>query len=204
MKTALSILVGLMMSVTAQAQNTMPQKKTTAPRKMVVPSYQQPSSSSSSWSGNNFKHEVDLNFSQGYFRTYSVAGKNISDLNIYASYSYDFGHNFQIGGDAGIQSVDSTTKLTVLGTGTYNLDSDYANSIFFKAGLGLFPVTNVTATGIDNKSDIGIAAAAGKRFRLWDHVNYKPEIVILKINNQDVQFTVQFLNVSLNFSSFQL
>ena len=201
-KTILSILVGLIISIATQAQSTTPQKKMTAPRKMVVPSYLQPSSSTSPWSGNSFKHEVDLNFSQGYFRTYTVAGKSISDLNIFASYSYDFGHSYQIGGDAGIQSVDSTTKLTAVGTGTYNLDSDYANSIFFKAGLGLLPITKVSPTGIDNKSDIGFYVAAGKRFKLWDHVNYKPAVVISKISDQDVQFTVQFLNVSLNFSSF--
>ncbi len=203
MKTVLSILVGLIISGTAHAQTTAPQKKTsTAPRKMVVPTYQQPTSSPSTWSGNSFKHEVDLNFSQGYFRTANSGGKSYSDLNVFASYSYDFGHNFQIGGDGGIQSVDSTTKLTVVGTGTYNLDSDYSNSIFFKAGLGLFPITKVTATGVDNKSDIGFYVAAGKRFKLWDHVNYKPAIVISKISDQDVQFTVQFLNVSLNFGSF--
>ena len=203
MKTVLSILVGLFISVAAQAQTTTSQKKTTAmPQKMVVPSYQQPSSSTPLWSGNGFKHEVDLNVSQGYFRTFNSGGKSISDLNVFASYSYDFGHNFQIGGDGGFQSVDSVTKLTVVGTGTYNLDADYANSIFFKAGLGLYPVTKVSPTGIDNKSDIGFFLAAGKRFKLWDHVNYKPALVISKISDLDVQFTVLFLNVSLNFGSF--
>ena len=172
-------------------------------RKTVQPAYQQPAATTSStgWSyGNTFKHEVDLNLSQGYFRTYNVGGRNISDLNVFGSYSYDIGRNFQVGGDAGFQSVDSITKLTAVATGTYNLNANYADSIFFKAGLGLFPVTKVNIGKIEDKNDFGLYLEAGKRFKLWDHVNYKPAIVIAKISDFDVQFTVLFLNVSLNFN----
>ena len=201
MKTVLSILFGSLLAIVnyAQAQQ---QPRRVAPHKTVDPAYQQPTSYSPAWStGSGFKHEVDLNLSEGYFRTYNVGGKNISNLSVFASYSYDIGRNFQVGGDAGFASVDSTTKLTAVGTGTYNLDADYGNSIFFKAGLGLYPVTKISATGkIDDKNEFGLYAAAGKRFKIWDHVNYKPFVAIAKISDLDVQFVVQFLNVSFNFN----
>ncbi len=197
MKLAVSIIATTLLVISAGAQ-TRP-----AARKTVQPTYQQPTATTSStgWSyGNPFKHEVDLNLSQGYFRTTNVGGKNISDLYIAASYSYDIGHNIQVGGDASFQSYDSTTRLSAVGTGTYNLDANYADSIFFKSGVGLFPVTKLTNGKLEDKNEIGLYIAAGKRFKLWDHVNYKPVIMIAKISDLDAQFIVQFLNVSLNFN----
>ena len=199
MKLVLSMIAAAVLaaSTTGYAQTRPLVKKT------VQPAYKQPTATTSTtgWSyGNGFKHEVDLNLSQGYFRTYNVAGKNISDLNVFASYSYDIGHNFQVGGDAGFQSIDSISKLTAVATGTYNLDANYADSIFFKAGLGLYPVTKITNFKIEDKNDFGLFVAAGKRFKLWDHVNYKPFVAVAKISDFDVQFIVQFLNVSVNFN----
>lgn len=200
MKIVVSVLVGTLLAATTYAQT--PQPRRAAPHKTVIPAYQQPTSYSPVWSiGTGFKHEVDLNLSQGYFRTYYNGAKNVSDLNIFASYSYDLGQKFQVGGDAGFQSADSTTKLTIVATGTYNLDADYGNSIFFKAGLGLYPVTKISALGkIDDKNEFGLYVAAGKRFKIWDHVNYKPFIAIAKISDLDAQFIIQFLNVSFNFN----
>ncbi|MFZ3230840.1 MAG: hypothetical protein WA160_11595 [Pseudobdellovibrio sp.] len=168
--------------------------------KMVVPTYQQPATAPSAiWNSHNFKNELDLNLSEGYIRTYKAGGKSITDINMFAAYSYDIGNNIQVGGDAGFQSVDSTTRLTVAGTGTYNMDTNYSDSVFFKGSLGLYPIDKGTTT-VDIKNEFGLYASAGKRFKLWDHINYKPMISIGKIGSQDATISIQFLNVSVNWN----
>ncbi len=202
MKTFFTIILGALLTLTVHAAPPPPAKKV-VPRKTVSPAYQQNTSLTPSWAmGNGFRHELDLNLSKGYLNTYYNGAKNITDINIAGSYSFDIGRNFQVGGDAGFQSVDSISHLTAVGTGTYNLDSDYSNSIFFKAGLGLYPVTriNLTTAKIEDKNEVGLFIAAGKRFKIWEHVNYKPFISITKISDLDAQFSIVFLNVSLNFN----
>ncbi len=203
MKKFFAVLTGILLVTSVSiAQQPQPARKS-APQKMVTPAYQQPVSRSGYLTGApTFKHEVDLNLSQGYFRTYYNGSKNISDFNVYLTYSYDFGRNIQIGADGGFQSVDSVTRFTLFGTGTYNLDADYANSIFFKGGLGLAPISklNTTSGKLDDSNVFAFYAAAGKRFKLWDHVSYKPTIAVVKITDIDVQFQLQFLNISLNFN----
>ena len=202
MKTLFTILFGAMFTVATHAASPAPPKKVILQKK-VSPAYQQNTSSAPAWAmGSGFRHELDLNLSKGYLNTYYNGAKNITDISVAGSYSYDIGSNFQVGGDAGFQSVDSISHLLLVGTGTYNLDSNYSDAIFFKAGLGLYPVTRViiATAKIEDKNEVGTFIAAGKRFKIWDHVNYKPFVAITKISDLDVQFTIQFLNVSVNFN----
>lgn len=185
----------VLLSFGANAQT----RKPVPARKMVTPSYQTPATYSSSTWGHSFLNELDLNMSAGYLKSYKVGTKSYTDLTLFASYSYDIGHQIQVGGDAGLQSFDSTTRLTAVGTGTYNMDANYADSIYFKAGLGLYPVDKGTLTSSEIKTEFGLYVAAGKRFKIWDHVNYKPQVMIAKISDLDAQITVQFLNVSVNW-----
>lgn len=204
-----AVVSALIVTVTAQAQTkkTIPATQPPA-RKMVTPGYSPATVSSpsiaSSW-GHGFQNELDLNLSEGYLRTYKEGSKSYTDIAIFAAYSYDLkqetNQNIQVGGDVGLRSFDSSTRLTVVGTGTYNIEPNYADSVFFKGGLGLYPVNKSTTTGsTDIKSEFGLYVAAGKRFKLWDHINYKPMIKIAKISDLDAEITIQFLNVSVNWN----
>lgn len=196
----ISVLMTAFVATTAQAQT----KKTVPPpppqaKKMVAPTYQQPAtitSSAPSWGAPGFQHEVDINFSKGYLQTYKVADKSYTDLYVFGSYSHDLGQNVQAGADVGLQTLDSKTYITLAATGTYNLDANYSDSVLFKGGLGLFPIIKDG----DVKNEFGLYVGAGKRFKLWDHVNYKPMLVVSKISDQDATILVQFLNISLNWN----
>lgn len=192
MKKLILVLIPVLLSVSSHAQ----QRRAAPAPKMVTPSYQQPTTYS--WS-NGFTHELDVNLSSGYFKSYKVGSKSISDFSVYGVYSYDFMPQIQLGGDVGFRSFDSETRFTLAATGTYNFNSDYSNAFFAKGGLGLYPVTKVSSSGsIENKNELGFYIAGGKRFKIWDHVNYKPGIAILKVGDADPEFTIQFFNISLN------
>lgn len=195
MKIKILVLASLLFSLSAVAQQ---QGRVAPARKMVAPSYQQPAASG--W-GSGFTHELDVNFSEGSFKSYKAGTKSISDFNVFATYSHDLMSQFQVGGDIGFQSVDSVSAFTIAGTGTYNFDADYSNSFFVKAGLGLYPVVKATLTGVETKSEFGFYAGAGKRFKIWDHVNYKPSIAVRKVSDADPEFIIQFFNISLNSST---
>ena len=192
MKKMILVLVPILIAVTAQAQ----QRKAAPAPKMVTPSYEQPTTYS--WS-NGFTHELDVNLSSGYIKSYKIGNKSVTDFQIFASYSYDFTSAIQLGADVGFGSFDSESRFTLAGTGTYNFASDYSDAFFAKGGLGLYPVTKISNTGtIENKNELGIYIAGGKRFKIWDHVNYKPFISVQKISDNDAEFTIQFFNISLN------
>ena len=192
MKKIVLVLIPLLIAVSSPAQ----QRKVTPAPKMVTPSYQQPTTYS--WS-NGFTHEFDLNLSSGYFKSYKLGSKSITDFSIYAVYSYDFMSQIQLGADIGFGSFDSQSRFTLAATGTYNFNTDYSNAFFAKGGLGLYPVTKISNAGtIENKNELGVYIAGGKRFKIWDHVNYKPGISIQKVGDVDPEITIQFLNISLN------
>ncbi|MBC7467610.1 MAG: outer membrane beta-barrel protein [Bdellovibrio sp.] len=198
------IASALILSLTANAQTKKAVPAAQPPaRKMVTPGYSPATVSSpsiaSSW-GHGFQNEFDLNLSEGYFKTYKVGSKSYTDFNVFGAYSYDLGQNIQVGGDVGLRSYDSSTRITLVATGTYNIEPNYADSVFFKAGLGLYPIDKGSNGNTDIKSEFGLYVAAGKRFKLWDHVNYKPMVKIAKISDLDAEITIQFLNVSVNWN----
>lgn len=195
MKKMFLVLVPILMAVTAQAQ----QRKAAPAPKMVTPAYEQPTTTYS-WS-NGFTHEFDINLSSGYLKSYKAGNKSITDVQVSASYSYDFTSAVQLGADVGFRSFDSESRFTLVGTGTYNFASDYSDAFFAKGGLGLYPVTKTSNTGTpENTNEVGFYIAGGKRFKIWDHVNYKPFIAVQKVSDNDAEFTIQFLNISLNSS----
>ncbi len=188
MKALLTLLISTVVATAVNAQA----------RKLVAPGYQPVATG---W-GSSFLHEFDLNLSEGYLKSYKSGSNSITDFNLFAAYSYDFRSQFQLGGDVGFQSYDSETRFTLAATGTYNFNQVYADSFFAKGGLGIYPVRKITNGKLENKNELGLYIAAGKRFKIWEHVNYKPFISIAKISDIDPEFTIQFLNISLNTDVF--
>lgn len=119
------------------------------------------------------------------------------------SYLHTWKDNMQYGGEAGMRILskeysgtgDSETLFDLVGVGVYNLESDFANSLYAKAGVGFY------ATPKENRTDgyetkLGMFIGAGKRFEFLRNVTYTPEFRFIK--RGDIDFGMEF-NV-INFS----
>jgi hypothetical protein len=155
----------------------------------------------SSYSSNNYLHEVSLNLSEGYIRSYKLGDSSYTDINVNGTYLYTLRDHMQVGGHAGLKSYQNGTSsssfMILMGMFTYNLDSDFKNSYFGEAALGLAPAYKKTEGKF--ASDVSFFFDVGKRFALWDHVTYRPLFRLAKYGAQDMEFLIQALNVSLMF-----
>lgn len=192
----LTIIIGLFVaSPAALAQKKRPRASTPVP-------VSDPSSTYiSSYSSNNFKHEVSLNLSEGYIRSYKLGDSSYTDFNVNGTYLYTLRDHMQVGGEGGFKSypngTSSSNLMILMGMFTYNLDSDFKNSYFGEAAAGLAPAYK-KADG-KFKSDFSFFFDVGKRFALWDHVTYRPLFRIAKYGEQDMEFLIMALNVSVMF-----
>jgi hypothetical protein len=153
--------------------------------------------------GSTYIHEVDLNLSMGQLYNYKHGDNSYSDLTAIGSYNRVIQDQIQVGALAGFsntyrdRSNDNTMLFTLMGTGTYNFDSNLDESIFATGGIGLAP-----AYEEDDRefvSAMSFFVGAGKRFKLYEHVHYKPQLRIEKLGSMDTAIRLLFLNVSLMF-----
>jgi len=105
----------------------------------------------------------------------------------------------QIGAEAEISSIslngNTNTYINLLGVGAYNLDTDFKQSVFIKAGVGIYTIQDA---GTNTETKMGVFIASGKRFTMmFDHVTYSPEIRIIKKGNLDFGFEANLLNFSI-------
>lgn len=159
-------------------------------------------SSSYSTLGSAYIHEVDLNLSQAEIHSFKKGSKSYTDMNAVGSYNRLIQDKIQVGALAGFftypdASDDNKLYFALMGTGTYNLESDLDNSIFGTAGIGLYPSWDKDDG--ERKSAFSFMVGAGKRFKIFDHVHYKPEFRIEKLGSEDASFRILVLNVSLMF-----
>lgn len=150
------------------------------------------------FAGNHpFQNEVLVNFSTGEFTSQKACTdcSSVSTFTLFGSYLHHLKDNFQLGGEAGITSSSSTTLFDLAAIGAYNVESDFKNSIYGKAGLGLASVSGPGGSGSETK--IGFFIGGGKRFAIFNNVTYSPELRIIKKGDLDVAFQATFLNLSL-------
>lgn len=161
------------------------------------------SSGSMTFGGGTFQNEIQTNLSSGLFHSGEQCADCDSGTAITAELSYlrYLKDNFQVGGEAAINILseeysgtnDSATTFKLVGVGVYNLDSDLKNSIFAKAGVGLYPV-------IDNgdwETQFGFFIGGGKRFSWLSNVSYSPEVRLTKAGDLDMAVDIAFLNFSI-------
>lgn len=164
----------------------------------------QKKSSYSSYNSNGL-HEVDVNLSNGSLRSYKIGDDSFTDINIYGAYHRYLQDHIQIGGEGGLLSyhesengkVSTKTNLALMGVVTYNLDNDFSNSFFGNVGAGLYP--SYVKSKAKYESKFSFFFDVGKRIPLWDHVTYKPFFRLAKYGDQDLEFLIMGLNVSLMF-----
>jgi hypothetical protein len=155
-------------------------------------------------SEHQFQNEILTNFTSGGFTSSSPCKdcKTTTDIGINLSYLYFLpGHlqnKLQVGAEGGLGSVsvngNSNTNFNLLGVGAYNLENDFKNSIFFKAGLGLY---TVQGTGMGSETKFGLFLGGGKRFAWLNNVTLSPEARIVKRGDLDIGFQFNILNFSI-------
>ncbi|NUN05615.1 MAG: hypothetical protein HUU57_07625 [Bdellovibrio sp.] len=71
--------------------------------------------------------------------------------------------------------------------GVYNLQSDLANSLFAKAGVGLYSALKDDSSDYENK--VGLFIGGGKRFAWLKNVSFSPEVRLVK--RGDIDFAIE-------------
>lgn len=157
-------------------------------------------------SESEYLNELNINFSSGFIQSYKVGDSSLTDLTAIASYQRLIREKIQVGGEGGILSrpetnadgkLESKYHLTLLGTATYNLESDLSNSPFITAGLGLYPSYKKENGKYESKFSYQLDV--GKRFLVWEHISYKPLFRLYKHGDEDLAFLLLAFNVSVMF-----
>lgn len=209
MKTILMVLALMGFTMTAQAQSKKLIKQT--PAASSSPTYSSSSPSTFTSSGNSQKREFDLNLATGFFKSYKAGKDTVNELGVGGTLLFLIQDQFQLGGEIAILSISGAasttaaggastsingTQTTFVAVGAYNFTRNLEESFYAKLGLGLFPGRNDKAE-IENK--FGFYAGIGKRFELFNKINYKPELRINKVGSEDISFTIYLLNTSIFF-----
>jgi hypothetical protein len=163
--------------------------------------YTTPSTYSSSVS---YGHQNEIIATYGHgFLTSGQGYKNgptVTNIEIAGKYLRTLTANIQVGGMAGISSFSgsgSRTGLTAVGVGVWNFDVDFKEAFFAEAGAGIYPVLNSTQSDFESK--IGLYVGGGKRFPIWERVNFIPSAYLVKKGDLDVGIDIEFLNLSIMF-----
>jgi hypothetical protein len=145
--------------------------------------------------------EIQTAFSTGSYVTDRVGTNNLTVLTVMGSWARFVKPKIQAGGEIKFISASgagsSSSNFDVVGFGTYNFDDDIHNSFYAKGGLGLFAIPPASGNGFENK--FGFMVAGGKRFPLWERIQYSPEVRIYKKGDLDMYVDIYFLNLSLMF-----
>ena len=151
-----------------------------------------------------FQNEILTNFTSAGIATSKPCKScdSTTELGVNASYLYFLpGYlqdKLQVGAEGGIASVSAygstNTHINILAVGAYNLENDFKNSIFVKAGLGLFTVQGTLSS---TETKFGLFLGAGKRFAWLSNVTFSPDARIVKKGDLDVGFEANILNFSI-------
>lgn len=193
MKLVSSLIVFAVFFVVGLAANARPVKPSSAP---AAPA---PTPTAVSYGAPTVQEIQVGSFGAGSLFSEKAGGSSITLIEARGSYSrVYYRENMQIGGEAHFVSSSGGAKSTSyveLGVfGNYNFDTVLDRSLYAKVGLGTFNTINDKG---DNESKFGFLAGLGKRFPIWDHVNYNPEARLYKKGDLDPSFEIAFLNVSL-------
>lgn len=125
------------------------------------------------------------------------ACKSRTSILLQGAYLHSMNSNIQAGAQVIVSKPVDDTLFTLVALGVYNFENDFKNAFFVQGGIGIYPVLKPFPNGYESK--LGIMIGAGKRFPIWDRINYIPSISLLKKGDLDVGFDVEFLNFSIMF-----
>ena len=171
----------------------------------AAPAERSYASENSFLAGGSNDNEFETMMTNGLFTSEKLC-KNCNTgttFDIGASYLHYLRDGFQVGGEGRLRllskevsvSGNSETLLDLAAVGAYNFQSDLKNSIFVKAGVGIYSVEKDNADGYESK--LGLFVGAGKRFALWNNVSYTPELRLVKKGDIDMGIEIALLNFSV-------
>lgn len=152
-----------------------------------------------SW-GNEESFEAQSSLSGGRYETSKAGDSSISTLEAKLSLAKLIQNNIQAGAELRMVNASggpkSSSYFEVAAFGVYNFTSILKDTFYAKGGLGLFNTINTKG---DNENKFGFFAGGGKRIPLWNQITYSPEARLWKVGDQDITFSIYFLNLSLFF-----
>lgn len=149
-----------------------------------------------------FESELDINLSGGFYRKYKdAAGTEHTESNIQLTYLQNFHTPFQLGGAAGMSSTDSKSYLTIYATGVANLVSDYTNSFYVSGSAGVKTIDQINEVTLEvtQKANFFGQLTLGKRINIRKHLSYKPFVAVSKAGNLTPEYSIHFINFSINW-----
>lgn len=150
-----------------------------------------------------FESELDVNVSGGFYRKYKdVNGNEHTESNVQVAYLQNFHTPFQLGGALGMYSNDSKSYLTIYATGVANLLPDYTNAFYIAGSAGAKTVDLIDENNpaeIKQKANFYGQLAIGRRINIRKHISYKPFIAVSKAGNLTPEYSVNFINFSINW-----
>lgn len=193
MKIATSLIVFAVFFVVGLAANARPVKPSTPP---PAPA---PTPAAVSYGAPTVQEIQVGSIGGGSLLSEKAGGSSITLIEARGSYSrVYYRENMQLGGEVHFVSssggAKSTSSFEAGVFGNYNFDTVLDRALYAKVGLGTFTIINDKG---DNENKFGFLAGIGKRFPIWDHVNYNPEARLYKKGDLDPSFEIAFLNVSL-------
>ncbi len=143
-----------------------------------------------------YVNEASISLSEGRISF----GNSSTTIKLGGSYSYMLDRGLQAGVDAsfasysGSNSLD-TTYISIFATGTVNfpMERDIRQAAFAKVGFGF---SDLDSPPRDKKSEFGFKVYGGKRFPIWDHIEYAPMGGIYKIGSRDAVIEIIPLNIT--------
>ncbi len=149
-----------------------------------------------------FESELDINLSGGFYRKYKDAvGTEHTESNLQLTYLHNLRTPFQVGGSIGMYSTDSKSYLTIYATGVANLLPDYSNSFYVSGSVGAKTIDQIDEFTLEVKQKANFygSVGIGKRIAIRKHISYKPYVAVSKSGNLIPEYSIHFLNFSLNW-----
>lgn len=159
-------------------------------------SYSSGSSMFSFFEGNGDK-EFMISASGGSYTTSKVGDESISVLQVGGALAMEITDEVQAGAEIGFANVSGgggTSTFDIMAFGVYNFDTPIKDAMYAKGGVGMF---SVPKTATENETKFGFMAGIGRRFPVWDKIQYTPEARLFKKGDADPSIDIQFLNFSV-------
>lgn len=150
-----------------------------------------------------YYHEIVLSGTQAEFtngQETKASTEKISRISIDADYRYQVFKAVQAGVLLGFQSVSGASTsyscLNAFGTLTYNFSEAWniSDSLYSTGALGL---ADENCGLKDSAKKTAFSVSIGKRFKLFEHVHYMPELGGRKVGDNDAVLFAKLINFSL-------
>lgn len=150
-----------------------------------------------------YYHEIVLSGTQAEFtngQETKASTEKISRISLDADYRYQVFKAVQAGLQLGFQSVSggNTTYscMNAFGTLTYNFSEAWniSDSLYSTGALGM---ADENCGLKDSAKKTAFSVSVGKRFKLFEHVHYMPELGGRKVGDNDAILFAKLINFSL-------